>query len=107
MLFINLKATHLEYFLDELEDILHTVYLSKEKCLIIGDININTHSNSKISKEYLNLFRSEGFNLLKFESRRITQASQSRIDHIHSNFAAVCTSESRNSRPFSCIYCYI
>ena len=34
-------------FLDKLEEILHKIYLSKRRCLIMGDININTLSRSK------------------------------------------------------------
>lgn len=49
-------------FLDKFEEILHKIYLSKRRCIIMGDININTLSRSKISKDYLNLIRSEGFN---------------------------------------------
>ena len=49
-------------FLDLLEETLHTIHLSKKKCLIMGDVNINTLKKSNIAKEYLNLVRSEGFN---------------------------------------------
>ena len=53
----------------------------------MGDVNINMFGRSKISKDYLNLIRSEGFNphILR---------TQTCIDHIHSNFASVCTSGS-------------
>ena len=60
----------------------------------MGDININTLTRSKISKDYLNLIRSEGFNPHIFEATRITEVTQTCIDHIHSNFASVCTSGS-------------
>ena len=62
--------------------------------MIMGDININTLSRSKLSKEYLNLIRSEGFNPHVFEATRITETSQSCIDQIHSNFASASTSGS-------------
>lgn len=52
----------------------------------MGDININTLSRSKISKDYLNLIRSEGFNPHIFEATRITEVTQTCIDHIHSKF---------------------
>ena len=81
-------------FLDKLEETLHKIYLSKRKCLIVGDININSLGKSKIANEYLNLIRSEGFNPLIFEATRITEKTQSCIDHIHSNFASTCTSGS-------------
>ena len=42
----------------------------------------------------LNLIRSEGFNPLILEATRITEKTQSCIDHIHSNFASTCTSGS-------------
>ena len=45
-------------FLDKLEENLRTIYLSKKKCLIMGDDHINTLKQSNISKEYLNLLRS-------------------------------------------------
>ena len=38
-------------FLDKLEETLHKIYLSKRKCLIMGDININTLGKSKIANE--------------------------------------------------------
>ena len=60
----------------------------------MGDININTLSRSKISKDYLNLIRSEGFNPHIFGATRITETTQTCIDHIHSNFASACTSGS-------------
>ena len=81
-------------FLDKLEETLHKIYLSKRKCLIMGNINIKTLGKSKIANEYLNLIRAEGFNPLIFEATRFTEKSQSCIDHIHSNFASTCTSGS-------------
>ena len=53
-------------FLDKLEETLHKIYL----------------------------IRSEGFNQPIFEATRITEKTQSCIDHIHSNFASTCTSGS-------------
>ena len=47
-------------FLDEFEQVLHSIFLSKRRCLILGDININTLVKSTIAKEYLNLIHSEG-----------------------------------------------
>ena len=48
--------------LDLLEETLHTLHLSKKKCLIMGDENMISFKQSNIAKEYLNLVRSEGFN---------------------------------------------
>ena len=42
-------------FLDEFEQVLHSIFLSKRKCMILGDININTLVKSTMAKEYLNL----------------------------------------------------
>ena len=42
-------------FLDNIENALHSIYLSKKKCLILGDININT-----LVKNF-NPFPSKGF----------------------------------------------
>lgn len=81
-------------FLDKLEVTLHKIYLSKKKCLIMLDVNINTLNKSKITKDYLNLIRSEGFNSLIYEATRITETTQSCIDHIHTNFSTSCTSGS-------------
>lgn len=81
-------------FLDEFEQVLHPIFLSKCKCLILGDININTLVKSAIAKEYLNLIHSEGFNPLIFEATCITETSISCIDHIHSNFVSSSTSGS-------------
>lgn len=80
-------------FLDEFEQVLHSIFLSKQKCLILGDININTLVKSTIAKEYLNLVHSEGFNPLIFEATRITERT-SCVDHIHSNFVSSSTSGS-------------
>ena len=49
-------------FLDLSEETLYSIHLSKKKCLIMSDVNINTLKKSNIAKEYLNLVRSEGFN---------------------------------------------
>jgi len=80
--------------LDKLEDCLHKIYLSKKKCLILGDININTLCKNKLSKDYLNLIHSEGFNPLIFEATRITETTRSCIDHIHTNYSISSTSGS-------------
>ena len=81
-------------FLDVFEQVLHSIFLSKRKCLILDDININTLVNSTIAKEYLNLVHSEGFNPLIFEATRITETTISCVDHIHSNFVTSSTSGS-------------
>ena len=70
------------------------IFLSKQKCLILGDININTLVKSTIAKEYLNLVHSEGFNPLVFEATRITERAISCVDHIQSNFVSSSTSGS-------------
>ena len=41
-------------FLDLLEETLHTIHLSKMKCLIMGDVNISNLKQSNKAKEYLN-----------------------------------------------------
>ena len=81
-------------FLDNIENALHSIYLSKKKCLILGDININTLVKNFKSRKYLNLIYSEGFSPLIFEATRITENSISCIDHIHSNFISYSTSGS-------------
>ena len=77
--------------LDLLEETLHTIHLSKKKCLIMGDVNINTFKQSNIAKEYLNLVGSAGFNPLISEATRITETSQTCLDHIHINFSLPST----------------
>ena len=49
---------------------------------------------SNIAKEYLNLVRSEGFKPLISEATRITETSQTFLDHIHINFSLPSTSGS-------------
>ena len=78
-------------FLDKFERILHNVFLSlKKKCILMGDININILKKTSVSKEYLNLLQSEGFSQLIFEATRITENSQSCIDHIFTNISTSC-----------------
>ena len=79
-------------FIDEFENLLHSVLLSKRKCLILGDFNINTLVKSTIPKEYLNLIYSDGFNPLILEATRVTESTTSCIDHILSNFVSSSTS---------------
>ena len=43
-------------------------------------LNINTLSRSKISKDYLNLIRSEDFNPLIFEATRKTEATKTYLN---------------------------
>ena len=81
-------------FIDEFENVLHSVFLSKRKCLFLGDFNINTLVKSTIAKEYLNLIHSEGFNPLILEATRVTESTTSCIDHILSNFVSSSTSGS-------------
>ena len=80
--------------LDKFEETLHTTYLTNKKCLIMGDDNFNTLKSTNISKEYVNLLRSEGFNPLTFEATRVTESSQTCIDHIYANFSLPSTSGS-------------
>ena len=81
-------------FIDEFENVLHSVFLSERKCLILGDFNINTLVKSPVAKEYLNLIHSEGFNPLILEATRVTESTTSCIDHILSNFVSSSTSGS-------------
>ena len=81
-------------FIDEFENVLHSVFLSKRKCLILGDFNINTLVKSTIAKEYLNLIHSEGFNPLILEATHVFESRTSCIDHILSNFVSSSTSGS-------------
>ena len=81
-------------FLDNMENVLHSIYLSKKKCLILGDINMKTLLKNSKCMKYLNLINSEGFSPLIFEATRITENSISCIDHIHSNFISFSTSGS-------------
>ena len=81
-------------FLDKFERTLHNVFLSKKKCVFMGDININILTKTSVSKEYINLIQSEGFSQLIFEATRITENSQSCIDHIFTNISTPCSSGS-------------
>ena len=60
----------------------------------MGDNNINTLTKTSVSKEYINLIQSEGFSQLIFEATRITENSQSCIDHIFTNISTSCSSSS-------------
>lgn len=60
----------------------------------MGDNNINTLTKTSVSKEYINLIQSEGFSQLIFEATRITENSQSCIDHIFTNISTSCSSGS-------------
>ena len=80
-------------FLDKLEKTLHNVFLSKKKCILMGDTNINTLSKTSISKEHINIIQL-GFSQLIFEATRITENSQSCIDHIFTNISTYCSSGS-------------
>ena len=57
-------------------------------------VNINALTKTSISKEYLNLIQSEGFSHLIFEATRLTENSQSCIDHIFTNISTSCSSGS-------------
>ena len=60
----------------------------------MGDININILKKTSVSREYLNLLQSEGFSPMIFEATRITENSQSCIDHIFANISTSCSSGS-------------
>ena len=81
-------------FLGKLERTLHNVFLSKETCILMGDININTLTKTSVSKKYINLIQSDGFSQLIFEATRITENSPSCIDRIFANISASCSSGS-------------
>ena len=79
----------------KLERTVHNVFLSKKKCIFMGDTNINTLTKMSVSKEYINhLIQSEGLSQLIFEATRITENSQSCIDHIFTNISTSCSSGS-------------
>ena len=59
-------------FLDNMENALHSIYLSKKKCLILGDININTLVKNFKPRKYLNLIYYEIFSPLIFEATRLS-----------------------------------
>ena len=68
--------------------------LSK-KCIFMGDTNIDTLTKTSVSNEYIN------FNTIRriqsrliFEATRITENSQSCIDHIFTNISTFCSSGS-------------
>ena len=42
-------------FLDLLEETLHTIHLSKKKCLIMGDVNINTIKKKVILRKNISI----------------------------------------------------
>ena len=86
MLFITLPGRR--EFLEQFEQVLHAIFLSKQKCLILGVININTLVRGTIAKEYLHLIYSEGLNSLIFEAARGTETIISSLDYIHSNFVS-------------------
>ena len=60
----------------------------------MGDDNIDTLKQSNISKEYLNLLRSEGFSPLIFEATPITESNHTCINHIYTNLSLQSTSGS-------------
>ena len=60
----------------------------------MDDTNINTLSKTSVSEEYINLIQSKGFSQLIFEATRITENSQSCIDHIFTNISTSCSSGS-------------
>ena len=60
----------------------------------MGDRKINTLRKTSVSKDYINMVQSEGFNPVIFEATRVTESSQSCLDHIFINFAASSTSGS-------------
>ena len=47
--FINPQIFQIQNFLDKLERILHNVFLSKKKCILMGDTNINTLKKTSVS----------------------------------------------------------
>ena len=56
----------------------------------MGDNSIKTPRPNSISKEYVNLLRSEVlevFHPFIFQATRVTESSQICIDHVYSNFS--------------------
>ena len=68
-------------FIDEFENVLHFIFLSRRKCLILDDFNINTLVKSTVAKEYLNLIHSGDFNPFIFKATRVTESTTSCIDY--------------------------
>jgi hypothetical protein len=82
--FYRLHSHSKEVFLSELCD-----YLSKEKYLkklknviFIGDLNINLLENKAVVDEYCNLLALSGLECLNREATRVTDDSETCIDHV-------------------------
>ena len=84
-------------FLEQFEQVLDAIFLSEQKCPILGDINIHciyTLVRRTMAKEHVNLIHFEGLNPPKFDAKPSTQTTISPLDHIHSNFASSSSSGS-------------
>ena len=82
------KYAKVEEFLLTFDKTLKIISSDNKLCyiLLLGDLNINTYDTSnKVSKNFVNLTRSNAFHSLISMATRITPSSVSTIDHILSN----------------------
>ena len=75
------------FFIEKFSEILHLLNVKNSTCFVLGDININGNK-SKMSThavDYTNILKSYSFSQLIDKQTRVTDLSQSNIDHIITN----------------------
>jgi len=72
-------------FLSSLEQSFITLHIDKNKCVLIGDLNIDLNYFNSNANKYLSLLNSNNLNQLIFVPTRVSHTSSTIIDHLFTN----------------------
>ena len=70
-----------QYFIFELDNTLENFSDSYDRIIVCGDFNINVLDANRLTSTYLSTLRSNGFELSFLEPTRISQNTETRLDH--------------------------
>ena len=77
-------------FSNEFDNLLQTINLDRNQCIIMGDFNINLISREDHGNDLLRLTETYGLLQLIMTPTRITNTSSTLIDHIYTNISSYC-----------------
>jgi len=76
---------NLSEFFTSLEQSLNTLNTDKNKCILMGDLNIDLNCFNNDTNNYLSLLNSNNFDQLIFVPTRVSHTSSTIIDHLFTN----------------------
>jgi len=78
---------NLSEFLASLEQSLITLHIDKNKCIFMGDLNIDLNCFNNDTNKYLSILNSNNLDQLIFVPTRVSQTASTIIDHLFTNIS--------------------